>query len=177
MDAPEHPAGPYVAEHPPDAARLAELIARIEAAPGRLQAAVAGLSESQLDTPYRNWTLRQIVHHLADSHVHSYIRFKWALTEDRPTIKPYDEGLWASLPDSRSGPIDTPLALLAGLHARWVLLLRSMKERDFARSFVHPATGREQSLGTTLGYYAWHGQHHTAQILWRREERGRQDWA
>src|SRR5579859_5990224 len=101
-------------------------MAVIEAAPtAALRAAVAGLSEDQLDTRYRNWTIRQIVHHLADSHVHSYLRFKWALTEERPTIKPYDEGCWAALADARTGDVRAPLALLEGLHARWVQLLRS----------------------------------------------------
>jgi uncharacterized damage-inducible protein DinB len=137
-----------------------------------LATAVAGLSDGQLDTLYRNWTVRQIVHHLADSHVNSYVRFKWALTEDLPTIKAYDEGRWAGLDDSRSGDVRAPLALLHGLHARWVQLLRSMSDGQFARCFVHPETGRTVSLGEALCYYAWHGEHHTAQVLWLRRQRG-----
>ena len=171
-DAPQHPAGPFVAEPSRSSQRRAELIAEIEAAPVALRQTVVGLSEAQLDTRYRNWTVRQIVHHLADSHVNSYVRFKWALTEERPTIKAYDEGRWAALDDSRSGPVDAPLALLDALHARWALLLRSLSEAQFARSFVHPDTGRDTRLDAALAYYAWHGRHHTGQILWLREQNG-----
>jgi uncharacterized damage-inducible protein DinB len=152
--------------------RRAEWIGVIEDAPTALQGVVAGLSEAQLDARYRDWTIRQIVHHLADSHVNSYIRFKWALTEENPTIKAYDEGRWAALEDSRAGEVRSALALLEGLHARWVQLLRSMTEDQFARSFTHPETGRAVSLGEALGYYAWHSRHHTAQIRWLRESRG-----
>ena len=117
--------------------RREEFITALAEAPAALKQAVAGLSEQQLDTRYRNWTVRQIAHHLADSHVNSYIRFKWTLTEERPTIKAYDEGRWAALEDSRRGDIRPALALLEGVHARWVLLLRSMTEEMFGRSFVH----------------------------------------
>jgi hypothetical protein len=154
--------------------RRAEFIAQIEQAPSALRAAVAGLSEAQLDTRYRNWTVRQIVHHIPDSHVNSYVRFKWALTEDRPTIRAYDEGLWGALDDSRRGDIAAPLAMMDGLHARWVQLLRSMSDADFARCFIHPETGKTFSLSAALCYYAWHGRHHTAQIAWLRERHG---WA
>jgi hypothetical protein len=172
MDAPQNPAGAFAPEtnYPPQ--RRDEFIAVIEAAPIALRNAVAGLSEEQLDTRYRNWTIRQIAHHLADSHVHSYIRFKWALTEERPTIKPYDEGCWAELEDARTGDVRAPLALLEGLHARWVQLLRSMTEEQFARSFFHPETGQTVILSAALCYYAWHCRHHTAQISWLREQRG-----
>jgi hypothetical protein len=112
------------------------------------------------------------VHHLADSHVNSYVRFKWALTEEQPTIKAYDEGRWAALEDSRTGDVRAPLALLDGLHARWVQLLRSMADDQFARSFLHPETGKSVSLSAALCYYAWHCRHHTAQITWVRERRG-----
>ena len=147
-------------------------MAVIEACPGALRRAVAGLSDAQLDTRYRNWTIRQIVHHLADSHVNSYIRFKWALTEDLPTIKAYDEGRWAALEDSRTGDIQAPLALLEGLHARWVQLLRSMTDEQFGRSFLHPETRKTVSLNAALCYYAWHCRHHTAQITWLRQQHG-----
>src|SRR5262245_29899814 len=143
MEAPQHPAGAYVPEEHYGPARREEFIAAIAAAPAAVLDAVAGLSEDQLDTRYRNWTVRQIVHHLADSHVNCYIRFKWALTEERPTIKPYDEGRWAALEDSRGGDISLPLALLEALHARWCQLLRVMTEEQFARSFIHPETGLE----------------------------------
>jgi uncharacterized damage-inducible protein DinB len=172
MEAPQNPAGAFVPEETYGAPRRAELIAVIEAAPSALRTAVAGLSEEQLDTRYRNWTIRQIVHHLADSHVNSYVRFKWALTEEVPTIKPYDDGRWAALVDARTGAIRAPLALLEGLHARWVQLLRCITEEQFGRTFLHPATGQTVSLNAALCYYAWHGRHHTAQISWLRGQRG-----
>src|SRR5215471_7525532 len=162
MEAPQTPAGAFAPETGYGPRRRAEFIAVIEAAPAALRQAVAGLSEGQLDTRYRNWTVRQIVHHLADSHVNSYVRFKWALTEDRPTIKAYDEGRWAALEDSRTGGISAPLALLEGLHARWVQLLWSLTDEQFARTFTHPETGQSVSLAAALGYYAWHCRHHTA---------------
>jgi uncharacterized damage-inducible protein DinB len=172
MDAPQYPAGPYEPEGPPDARRRGDHIAALEAAPAALRRAVAGLSDGQLDTRYRNWTVRQIVHHVADSHVNSYVRFKWALTEETPTIKAYDDGRWAALDDSRSGPVEVPLTLLDALHARWVLLLRSLSDEQLARSFVHPETGRTVRLDEALGQYAWHGRHHTGQIRWLRQRHG-----
>jgi uncharacterized damage-inducible protein DinB len=172
MDAPKNPAGVFAPEENYGPQRRDEFIALIETAPAALRNALAGLSEGQLDTPYRNWTIRQIVHHLADSHVNSYIRFKWALTEELPTIKAYDEGRWAALEDSRTGDIRASLTLLEGLHARWVQLLRSLTEGQLARSFLHPETGQTVSLSAALCYYAWHCRHHTAQITWLREQRG-----
>lgn len=172
MTAPQYPAGPFESQPSLDSQRRTALIAEIEAAPAILCRAVAGLSEAQLDTRYRNWTIRQIVHHLADSHVNSYVRFKWTLTEERPTIKAYDEGRWAALEDSRQGPISAPLALLEGLHARWVLLLRSLSDEQFGRFFVHPESGATVTLNEALCYYAWHGKHHTGQVQWLREQHG-----
>jgi hypothetical protein len=172
MESPQNPAGSFAPEESYGPERRDEFIAVIEAAPIALCNAVTGLSDGQLDTRYRNWTVRQIVHHLADSHVNSYIRFKWALTEELPTIKAYDEGRWAALADSRTGDIRTPLALVEGLHARWVQLLHSLTESQFARSFLHPDTGQSISLSAALCYYAWHCRHHTAQITWLREQRG-----
>jgi uncharacterized damage-inducible protein DinB len=172
MTAPQYPAGPLESEPASGPQGRSALVAAIQAAPAALRAAVAGLSQAQLDTRYRNWTIRQIVHHLADSHVNSYVRFKWALTEERPTIKAYDEGRWAALEDSRTGDVGAPLALLEALHARWVQLLRSMSDEQFARSFVHPETGDVVTLDAALRYYAWHGRHHTAQIRWLREQNG-----
>ena len=172
MDAPQNPAGPFVAEDGYDRRRRDEFIAVLDQAPAAVRHAVAGLADERLDTRYRNWTVRQIVHHLADSHVNSYVRFKWALTEERPTIKAYDEGRWAALEDSRAGDIAAPLALLEGLHARWVQLLRAMTDEQFARSFFHPETGQSVSLSAALCYYAWHCRHHTAQITWLRERHG-----
>jgi uncharacterized damage-inducible protein DinB len=174
MEAPQTPAGPFTPEENYGDARRAELIADVERAPGLLREAVAGLSDDCLDTRYRNWTIRQIVHHLADSHVNSYVRFKWALTEETPTIKAYDEGLWATLDDSRAGDVGPSLVLLEGLHRRWVHLLRAMTPEQFSRRFFHPETKQHVALSAALCYYAWHGRHHTGQIAWLRRERG---WA
>jgi uncharacterized damage-inducible protein DinB len=168
--APQNPAGEFIAEENLTPERQAQLIADIEHAPANLRQAVAGLTEEQLDTRYRNWTIRQIVHHIADSHVNSYVRFKWTLTEERPTIKAYDDGRWAALEDSRTADIQGPLGLLEGLHARWVQLLRSMTPAQFTRSFTHPETGKSITLNAALCYYAWHCKHHTAQITWLREQ-------
>src|SRR5438477_939414 len=146
---------------------------KIEETPAKLRAAVKGLSESQLDTPYRDggWTVRQLVHHLPDSHMNAYVRFKLALTESVPTIKPYAEDKWAELADSRSTPIETSLALLESLHSRWVLLLRSLKPEDFSRKLVHPDRG-EKTIDWLLFVYGWHGPHHTAHITELRKAKG-----
>jgi uncharacterized damage-inducible protein DinB len=154
-------------------ARRAELIAEIERAPAILAAAVEGLSLAQLDVKYRNWTIRQIARHLVDSHIHSYVRFKWALTEEAPLIKAYDENLWATLPDSAQGDLAAPLTLCSGLHACWTQLLRAMTPEHFQRGFNHPETGKFVVLNDALSYYAWHGRHHAAQIAWLR---GRHGW-
>jgi hypothetical protein len=170
LPAPQNPAGEFVAEENLTPERRAQLIADIEKAPANLRQAVAGLFEEQLNTRYRNWTILQIVHHIADSHVNSYVRFKWTLTEERPTIKAYDEGRWATLEDSRTGDIKAPLALLEGLHVRWVQLLRSMSPDQFTRVFIHPETDKSITLNAALCYYAWHAKHHTTQITWLREQ-------
>jgi uncharacterized damage-inducible protein DinB len=148
-------------------------IETLRALPGRLRAAVAGLNDAQLDTPYREggWTVRQLVHHIADSHANSYVRFKLALTEDSPTIKPYDEAAWAELPDNRL-PIEPSLALTDALHQRWVALLLSLADADFQKTFNHPERG-SQNLGTTLALYDWHSRHHTAHIT---HLRSRMNW-
>ncbi len=142
--------------------------------PANLRAAVRGLSEAQLDTEYRpgGWTVRQVVHHLPDSHLNSYVRFKLALTEDDPTIKPYAEDRWAELPDSRVTPIEVSLALLDSLHDRWVRLLRALGPEEWKRTFRHPDLG-PMTLEKTLALYAWHGRHHTAHIT---ELRKRMSW-
>jgi len=154
----------------------ARFIQEIADTPANLRAAVAGLSAEQLDTPYRpgGWTVRQVVHHVPDSHMNSYVRFRLALTEDEPTIKPYDEARWAELPDSRKGRIETSLALLESLHERWVLLLRSLSDGDFRRQFRHPELGAV-SLEKNLALYAWHGRHHVAHITSLRERMGWKD--
>jgi hypothetical protein len=154
-------------------AQRRESIARIQAAPARLRAAVAGLTGAQLDTPYRpgGWTVRQVVHHLPDSHMHSYARFRLALTEEAPAVKGYDQERWAQLPDARSGPIEPSLALLEALHERWLLLLRAMTPGDFARAFVHSDLG-PVILDRNVALYAWHGDHHIAHITALRARMG-----
>ncbi|MBL8809382.1 MAG: putative metal-dependent hydrolase [Planctomycetaceae bacterium] len=169
---PQQPVGPVVEKTMLSTDERNELISIIARAPGRLKAAVADLSPEQLSQKYVNWTIRQIVHHLGDSHIHSYARFKWALTEDNPTIKPYDETLCADLPDSKEGCILAPLALFEGLHGRWVQLLRSMNSEQFSRTFYHPASQRTVTLDAALCYYAWHCRHHTGQIEWLRSQLG-----
>lgn len=148
-------------------------IRQIADTPKDLRAAVDGLNEEQLLTPYRpdGWTVCQVVHHVADSHLNSYIRFRLGLTEDRPLIKTYDQDKWANLPDAATVKIDTSLVLLEAMHARWVQLLDSFTEEDFARRFQHPEWG-EISLDTNLQIYAWHGPHHVAQITSLREREG-----
>ena len=145
----------------------------IAALPEKLRDAVARLSDDQLDTPYREggWTLRQTVHHLADSHINSLCRFKLALTEDEPpTIKPYAEDRWAELADSKL-PVETSLAIIDGVHARWAAMIEAMSDEDFDRVFVHPETG-SWTLEKVLGLYAWHSLHHTAHITSTRETHG-----
>jgi len=145
----------------------------IAAAPANLRAAVSGLTDTQLDTPYRpgGWTVRQVVHHLPDSHLNAYVRFRLALTEDEPTIKPYKEALWAQLSDARTAPAELSLTLLDSLHQRWVMLLRGLKPDDFARALKHPELGRV-TLEKYLAMYAWHGKHHVAHIAGLRERSG-----
>ena len=142
----------------------AEQIETLCQLPERLRSAVSGLNDGQLDTPYRDggWTVRQVVHHFADSHANSYIRFKLALTEDAPTIKPYDEAAWACLPDSRM-PIAPSLEFVSGVHARLVTLLQAMSEADYRRGFIHPERGR-MTLANNLALYAWHSRHHVAHV-------------
>lgn len=142
-----------------------EFLQRIETLPARLEAAVRGLNDTQLDTPYREggWTVRQVTHHIPDSHLNAYIRTKWALTEASPLIKAYDEKAWATTPETGGDPA-VSLSLLKSLHAKWVILLRALKEDERARTFTHPATGKAVRLDQLMGTYAWHGDHHLAHI-------------
>ena len=148
-------------------------IDEIAEAPRQLRAVASGLTEAQLDTPYRpgGWTARQVVHHVADSHLNAYIRTKWTLTEDEPAIKVYEQDDWAALPEARSGPIDLSLDLLDALHARWVAGLRALDDDAFERALDHPESGR-LTLAQLLALYAWHGRHHTAHIARLREREG-----
>lgn len=150
-----------------------EVLQHIEMLPLAMREAVAGLNEDQLDTPYREggWTVRQVVHHVADSHMHSYIRCKFAVNEDKPLIKPYDEGFWADYEDGAHAPINVSLAILDGLHARWANWFRSLNDTQWERAFVHPENG-PMRLDITAGLYAWHGRHHTAHIIHLREHQG-----
>ena len=134
-------------------------------APARFRQAVDGLDDAQLDTPYRpgGWTVRQVIHHVPDSHMNSYCRFRWALTEDNPPIKGYNEAAWAELHDARSGPLEPSLQLLESLHSRWVVLLSSLSERDWARTFQHSEYGPVR-LDQNLALYSWHSRHHAAHI-------------
>jgi hypothetical protein len=168
-----YPIGKFTPERDLSPQRRAQLIAQVAEAPAQLRAAVQGLSSQQLDTPYRpqGWTVRQVVHHVPDSHMNAYIRFKLALTEAEPTIKPYEQQLWAELADSRQTPTETSLGLLECLHQRWVLLLKSMAEGDWQRSFRHPELGMVR-LDTNLALYAWHGRHHVAHITGLRQRMG-----
>ena len=153
-------------------AQRREMVQMISEAPAKLRAAVAGLNPQQLDTPYRpdGWTVRQVVHHLADSHMNAYVRFKLALTENEPTIKPYAEDAWAKLADSK-GAIEPSLTLMDSLHQRWIALLNSMSPADFAKKFKHPESG-EQTLDRAVAIYSWHGRHHVAHITSLRERNG-----
>ena len=169
---PRYPVGKFVWKQEVTAEDRQRFIAEVSEAPAKLRAAVAGLKDAQLDTPYREggWTVRQVVHHLADSHMNAYVRFKLALTEQEPTIKPYDEKLWAELPDSKA-PIEASLQLLDSLHHRWVTVFNSMKPEEFARTFRHPEHG-VVSLERNLAMYAWHGRHHVAHITELRKAKG-----
>ena len=150
----------------------AQRIDAIAATPSQLRLAVAGLSDEQLDTPYRpgGWTVRQTVHHVADSHMNAFVRFRLGLTEENPTIKPYDEKAWAELADMRL-PIEVSLKLLEGLHERWVHMLRALHSDTFERKIFHPENG-PMTLDAMLSLYAWHGQHHTAHITTLRQRQG-----
>jgi hypothetical protein len=168
-----YPIGPFECKEPLDDEQRQRCIEQIEETPAHMRAAVSGLTNEQLDTPYRpkGWTVRQVVHHVPDSHLNSYVRFKLAITEDNPTIKAYDENVWAQLEDASKAPIDISLDLLASLHRRWVLFLRSLKEKDFARTFRHPELGLV-SVDKNIALYAWHGRHHVAHITSLRERMG-----
>ena len=174
MSDPRHPIGKFHYEGSLSEDQKAAFLEDIAQTPRNLRQAVKGLSDQQLDTPYRDggWTVRQVVHHVPDSHMNSYVRFKLALTEAEPTIKTYAEDRWAELPDTNATPIEVSLTLLDSLHDRWVRLLRSLSAEDWQRTFRHPELG-PMTLEKTLALYAWHGKHHVAHIT---ELRKRMAW-
>lgn len=173
MDDLRYPIGRFRAPEQVSSSLRAELIAQIDEAPSRLRASVRRLTAEQLQTPYREggWTLAQVVHHLPDSHINAYVRFRLALTEDEPTIKPYNESRWADLHDAASSDIESSLVLLDGLHQRWVSLLRRMTHEQWTHAFHHPERGRV-TLERQLALYAWHGRHHVAHVTSLRERMG-----
>jgi hypothetical protein len=168
-----YPVGEFRFPELVSAQELAAFVDQIAETPAHMRAAISGLSDSQLDTPYRpgGWTVRQLAHHVPDSHMNSYVRFRLALTEDQPVIKPYDEKRWAELPDARTMPVEPSLALLESLHARWAPLLRSLADSDWKRTFRHPELGLV-SLENNAALYAWHGRHHVAHITALRQRMG-----
>lgn len=169
-----YPIGPFTPPVHCDASSRNEAIAKLESLPDRLRDAVSSLDATQLNTPYRpaGWTVRQVVHHVADSHMNAYVRLKLALTEATPTIKPYDEAAWAELADTREVPIEVSLDLLDGLHERMVAVLRAMDASHFARTWKHPDSAGERTLDVLLATYAWHGDHHLAHVERLKERNG-----
>lgn len=174
MDQMRYPIGTYTFEGM-TAAQKDKWIREVAELPGQLRASIDGLTEEQLDTPYRTggWTVRQVVHHIADAAMNCYTRFKLALTESNPTVKPFDEEGWAGTADSLEAPPELSLMIIDGVYARWELLLRSMERSDFDKQFYHPGMGKQLKLAYFLGFVAWHGRHHVAHITSLRE---RMDW-
>lgn len=168
-----YPVGKYERRETLTPSEREAMIANVAETPAWMRKAIAGLTDAQLDTPYREggWTVRQVVHHVPDSHLNAYTRFKLALTEEHPTIRPYDEAKWAELSDSRDTPIETSLMLLETLHDRWLRLLRAMSDDDYRRTLNHPDSG-VMTVDGLLGLYAWHGRHHVAHITSLRERMG-----
>jgi uncharacterized damage-inducible protein DinB len=168
-----YPVGKWAPKPSVTAAECATMIQQIASAPSALAAAVKGLTDAQLDTPYRDggWTPRQIVHHIADSHMNAYIRFKLGMTEDNPTVKPYNEKTWAETIDGRTAPLDASLPMIDSLHKRWVQFLKSLDQTALARTVMHPERG-SMHLTDLLQLYSWHGRHHTAHITGLRQRNG-----
>ena len=170
MDPPLFPAGEYTPSGSPAAEVREAALKKLEQAPKRTREAVAGLNAEQLDSKYRNWTIRQIVHHLADSHINCYVRFKWSLTEDTPHIKSYDETLWSEVVDARTADLESSLSIIEGIQRRWCDLVRRLDDADLRRGFFHPEPQKVITLQEALPNYAWHVDHHLAQIAWVREQ-------
>lgn len=170
---PRYPIGKFEPPKEVTPALRQQAMQAIAETPAKLRAAVKGLNDSQLDTPYREggWTVRQVIHHVPDSHMNAYVRWRLALTEHEPTIKPYEEARWAELADAKTAPVEISLALLEPLHDRWMRLLRSLGPADFAKTLRHPEHG-VRTLDWMLFLYAWHGAHHTAHIINLRQQKG-----
>lgn len=162
----KYPIGKFTPPNPITSANITEWINILENFPPQLTKLVSKLTDEQLDTPYRHdgWTIRQVIHHLADSHMNSYIRFKWALTESKPVIKTYKEACWAELHDSKKAPILLSLYLITSLHAKWVFLLKGLNANELQHTFIHPESNKEVTLAENIGIYAWHCVHHFAHI-------------
>jgi uncharacterized damage-inducible protein DinB len=175
LDQLRYPVGKFNFNADANEKEISQWIAEIENLPLHLRNAVKGLNDAQLNTPYRDggWTVRQVVHHVADSHLNAYTRFKLALTEDKPTIKPYLEKLWAEMDDSTELPVEISLAIVESLHLRMVYILKKIKESELGRTVYHPESKREMSIKFLLALYSWHGKHHTAHIA---ELRKRMKW-
>ncbi len=174
MTDPRYPIGKYTPPAEIDASFVAAAIAALDELPAELRAVIASLDDGQLDTPYRDggWTVRQVVHHLPDSHVNAYVRHKLTVAEETPTIRPYAEAVWSELPEARTADPEISLRLLEGLHPRWTTFLRALPAAAFQRAFFHPEAQRSMRLDWNVGMYAWHGRHHVAQIRALRDARG-----
>lgn len=170
---PSYPIGKFQPQVSYSADDLSAFITRIETLPARLEAAVKGMTDQQLDTPYRDggWTVRQVLHHVPDSHMNSYIRIKWALTEETPVIKAYDEKTWAETPEMQM-PVEMSIALLKALHVKWTRLMRSLTPAHLKREFIHPDGMKKVPLERLIHLYAWHGDHHLAHITTLKEKMG-----
>jgi len=169
---PLFPSGEFTPPGQYDAEQKAAYIEKLFNAPNTVRQAVEGLSDQQLDTKYKNWTIRQIVHHLADSHMNAFIRFKWALTEDKPLIKAYDETAWSEVIDCKTVPVSASIDLLLGLHLRWAKLVESLTDEGLERTYFHPEIACDVLLSEALPSYVWHTEHHVAQINWLRKKHG-----
>ncbi len=169
-----YPIGKFSAKEGYSTSEFDQFISRIESLPTRLEKEVSNLSVSQLDTPYREggWTVRQVIHHMADSHMNAYIRVKWSLTEETPMIKAYDEKSWAETAETKADPTIS-ISLLKALHAKWILLLKQLSPADLKKEYIHPETKKHVRLDNLMGLYAWHGDHHLAHIT---SLKGRNGW-
>jgi uncharacterized damage-inducible protein DinB len=169
---PQYPAGEFQRKSEYSVAECRANAARLRDVPQQLRQVVAGLTQRQLKTKYKNWTIRQIVNHLADSHMNAWLRFKFALTEEVPTIKPYNETLWSEVVDAKEGPIEPALQILDGVHARLAFLAENLSPAELQREFHHPQMGRNVALAELLAMYGWHSDHHIGQIKWLRGQPG-----